>query len=201
MSSHASDVFREHFNKFTDLLDLEILAPHLYSKNLLSHQEYEAVLYEPHLPYNRKLKLLGILRSKGETAIPEIVQCLRDAGTHLGHNELADLIERFREQSLIANQDSESCMTIESQSSTQSSILQNYTTLETSRSGAAHSNMIFSNSDYLCGPTSVSVSVPSPSSFPSQNIAGDRKGVSDLLVQRYYVLSMNRFYSHFYFSI
>ena len=92
----ASNVFQVHHQNFLDKINLDTLAPKLYSKNLLTEVEYEAVTYIHHLPHDRKVKLVQYLQSKGKGSLPVIVECLRQETTHPPHAELADIIEDFQ---------------------------------------------------------------------------------------------------------
>ena len=75
-------------------VNLKVLVPKLYKKQVVTKAEREALLYEPHLLSDRRTRLVDIVATKGKKGTRLFIECLREAGSHLPHSELATSLER-----------------------------------------------------------------------------------------------------------
>ena len=75
-------------------VNLKVLVPKLYKKQVLTNAEREALLYEPHLPSDRSSRLVNIIATKGIKGTRLFIECLHKASSHLPHSELATSLER-----------------------------------------------------------------------------------------------------------
>ena len=82
-----------HHEEIQKRVDLDTLVPKLYRKRLLTHNEREDLLYLHLPPSKRKARLVEIIANKGNEAPRLFIECLREEASHIGHSELATILE------------------------------------------------------------------------------------------------------------
>lgn len=83
------------FNKeLTECLNVPTLIPFLYKQNLITGDDYDILNQPFRTKQDRNRYLLQILPSKGGDAFNRFIECLKDAEEHLGHQYLAELLEK-----------------------------------------------------------------------------------------------------------
>ena len=84
-----------HSKEFVRLVNLESLMPHLCQRGLLGPNELEWWLNQ-NQNNDRNLKvlhMLTILNKKGKQGVHGVIQALKDDCEHMGHDELASMLE------------------------------------------------------------------------------------------------------------
>lgn len=86
-------IMRRNMVEFVDSTDIDSLCPHLYAKELLSHNDMEELQGIKSARGKKNFFYMLLLDSKGVSAYQKLLECLEDETQHCGHRDLVKIVE------------------------------------------------------------------------------------------------------------
>ena len=83
----------KHSCEIIQSLNMEMLAPHLTEKNLLTMSEYQELLGRSSSRKRSEHFVVNVLPTKGKDGFERFLECLKDENEHSGHQYLFQLLK------------------------------------------------------------------------------------------------------------
>ena len=89
------DPLRRHAQEFCNLVDRTLLAPALYSKELLNEADLETLRLQSMIDSDKLAYLLTKLVHLDRDGFVTFMDCLSNASEHPGHSELHKMLSKY----------------------------------------------------------------------------------------------------------
>lgn len=95
-----ASIVRRNMVEFVDSTDIDTLSPHLYAKQLLSHNDMVELRSIPSDRGKKNFLYMLLLHSKGVDAYQKLYDSLKEATQHSGHIDLVKIIDSELKQEM-----------------------------------------------------------------------------------------------------
>lgn len=95
-----ASIVRRYMVEFVDSTDIDTLSPHLYAKQLLSHNDMVELRSIPSDRGKKNFLYMLLLHSKGVDAYQKLYDSLKEAMQHSGHIDLVKIIDTELKQEM-----------------------------------------------------------------------------------------------------